>query len=377
MTSDLRPHTAAAPAPWPVRPAAERLPEAASRYTLPSIPYLRLRCTLRALDHARLPAYKGSLLRGAFGHALRRAVCAFGPQQACASCRLRRACVYTGLFETFIEDEPPPFLRGLPTSPRPYIFEPRGQDRDLPPGSALDFDLLLIGQAVDHQAYALLALERMAAGGLGRERYRFEFEQARTLGADGEWREADPRRPATPLMAGATIARAAADSTPASANREAAALAEASETPHPAGSAVAQDIPPAQATLHFLTPTRIKIRDRLAPSIGPRPLVFAMLRRILELAHFHVPGAQLDWSFHPLLDHASAIRVQAADLRWHDWQRYSNRQQTKMFLGGFVGNLHLAGDLAPLWRLLRAAEVLHVGKGATFGLGKFAIGAPS
>ena len=41
-----------------------------------------------------------------------------------------------------------------------------------------------------------------------------------------------------------------------------------------------------------------------------------------------------------------------------------------MSLGGFLGTLAIEGDLAPLWPLLRTAEVLHVGKGATFGLGK-------
>ncbi|HXO20887.1 MAG TPA: hypothetical protein VOA87_13305, partial [Thermoanaerobaculia bacterium] len=75
-------------------------------YLLPRIPYLRLRFTLRALGRARLPAYHGSLLRGAFGHALRRAVCVMGAEQACLSCRLRRACVHTRLFETFVEGEP-------------------------------------------------------------------------------------------------------------------------------------------------------------------------------------------------------------------------------------------------------------------------------
>ena len=83
-------------------------------YPLPPIPFTRLRCTLIARERAGLPVYKGSLLRGAFGHALRRAVCAMGPEQPCESYRLRRACIYTRIFETFVEGdlEPPaPLLR--------------------------------------------------------------------------------------------------------------------------------------------------------------------------------------------------------------------------------------------------------------------------
>jgi hypothetical protein len=41
-----------------------------------------------------------------------------------------------------------------------------------------------------------------------------------------------------------------------------------------------------------------------------------------------------------------------------------------MKLGGLVGRLTLEGDLAPFAPLLRAAEILHAGKGAVFGLGK-------
>ena len=139
----------------------------------------------------------------------------------------------------------------------------------------------------------------------------------------------------------------------------------------PAPSHPARKLPDAsRARLRFVMPTRLKIRDQLVASIGFRALAFAMLRRTLELAHFHVPGAAIDWSFRPLLDAASAVRVTATDLHWRDWQRYSNRQGTKMSLGGFVGEMEIAGDLAPFAPLLRAAEVLHVGKGATSGLGK-------
>src|SRR3954471_6392565 len=111
-------------------------------YVLPTIPYLRLRVTMRAAEPAVLPDYHGSMLRGAFGHALRRTVCVMGPAQACASCQLRRAGVYTRIFETCVEDAPPPFLRGIDQAVRPYVFEPRGGGERLPPGGSLEFDLL-------------------------------------------------------------------------------------------------------------------------------------------------------------------------------------------------------------------------------------------
>jgi hypothetical protein len=77
-----------------------------------------------------------------------------------------------------------------------------------------------------------------------------------------------------------------------------------------------------------------------------------------------------------LLALADPVEVDASELAWHDWQRYSNRQQREMTLRGLVGKVVLRGDLAPFAALLRTAEVLHVGKGATFGLGRIEVEAP-
>jgi hypothetical protein len=126
-------------------------------------------------------------------------------------------------------------------------------------------------------------------------------------------------------------------------------------------------------TLRFLTPLRLKVRDRLADRPSLRDLVFNMLRRVLELAYVHTLGAAVDWSFRSLLDQTAGLRVLSADLAWHDQERWSQRQKASMKLGGVVGRLVLEGDLAPFVPLLRTAEIVHVGKGATFGLGKIAV----
>lgn len=316
-------------------------------YSIPAIPYVRLRMTLQAEEPAVLPPFQGSMLRGAFGHALRRTVCVMGPEQECASCLLRHACVYTRIFEPYVEGEPPPFLRGIDQAVRPYVFEPlggigHGEER-LAPGDPLRFDLLLFGQAVDLQAYAFLAVERMARAGLGAGRPRFRLVRVEAPGAEGATR--------TLFSAGSPPAT---DPAPPVVPREAA-------------------FPPDRLALRLETPLRVKVRDHLNGQPTFRDLVFNMLRRVLELAHFHVAGAAIDWSFRPLLERAEAVRVVTADLRWHDWERWSNRQQSSMKLGGLVGRLVLEGDLTPFAALLGAAQIVHVGKGATFGLGKLAV----
>jgi hypothetical protein len=316
-----------------------------AEYRPPAIPYLRLRATFRASGLARLPPFKGSTLRGAFGHALRKAVCAMGPAQPCETCTLRGPCVYTRLFETFVDGSPPPFLKGLATAPRPYVFEPRSDAQDFAPGDPLEADLVLLGQATELQAYALLALERMGEPGFGKGRHPFRLERVRYLDPEGRWRsgfEAGAGEPARrwPGSVPATLPPA---------------------PPEPA---------PERLTLRFATPTRIVAGGRPRGHLSFRQLAFPMLRRVLEIAHFHVPGATVDWDFQPLLRQADDVRVARDDLRWTELSRYSSRQKATHPLDGFVGELDLEGPLAPFLPLLRAAEIVHVGKGATFGLGK-------
>jgi hypothetical protein len=312
----------------------------APAYSLPAIPYLRLRFTLQAEEPAVLPEFQGSMLRGAFGHSLRRLVCVLGPDQPCAACPLRRTCAYPRIFEPSRDGGPPSFLRGGDEVVRPYVFEPRSASGPLAPGGPLAFDLLLFGQAVELQAYAVLAVQRMARAGLGKGRARFRLVQADAV---------DPALPPRPLFA------------------EGAPL---DVPPAPPVTPRWEPLPGPSVTLRFVTPLRLKVRDRLTARPRFRDLAFAMLRRTLELAYAHVPEAPLDERFHPLLDQAPEIRIPAADLSWRDQERWSQRQQTAMRLGGVVGTLRLEGDLTPFIPLLRTAELVHVGKGATFGLGR-------
>ena len=64
------------------------------------------------------------------------------------------------------------------------------------------------------------------------------------------------------------------------------------------------------------------------------------------------------------------------DLRWHDWTRYSSRQQQEMTLGGVLGQWTLNGSSETLTTLrpwLWLGQWLHAGKNATFGLGGYTL----
>lgn len=52
-------------------------------YSLPAIPYLSTRFRLIAQEPTRLPVFQGSLIRGAFGFALRHTACVMGARPLC------------------------------------------------------------------------------------------------------------------------------------------------------------------------------------------------------------------------------------------------------------------------------------------------------
>jgi hypothetical protein len=82
----------------------------------------RYRLVLRAVEPASLPAFLGSTLRGAFGHALKDAVCVM-PHRNCDRCMVMDRCLYPYLFET-APPEHASQLKGQQQAPHPFILTP-------------------------------------------------------------------------------------------------------------------------------------------------------------------------------------------------------------------------------------------------------------
>ncbi len=109
---------------------------------------------------------------------------------------------------------------------------------------------------------------------------------------------------------------------------------------------------PERARLRIRTPLRIKHDGRF---VGPRDfrlpdLLRHLYSRLQRLALLYggqpetLDCAQAAPLAAPL---AAGLRLDAADLVWHDWTRYSSRQDTLMQLGGLMGELTLCRPRAP------------------------------
>ncbi len=312
-----------------------------------SLRWARLTLTLRAEEAISLPPYAGSTFRGAFGHAFKRVACPL--RRECQGCGYRDVCVYAYVFETPGRADGSPLTRGASVT-HPFVLEPPDSPTvAVRPGDAVTIGLVLVGRAIPLAPYFLAACREMVQRGIGRGRGRLRLERAVAddpatangrVVYDGD---RDLLAPAVPPWSWDDLGagRRATD----------------------------------RVTLRFVTPTRLRQDADLVVKPEFATLATALLRRISVLAEAHC-GAQAELDAKAILESAETVRVERSALRWHDWERYSARQQTRMSLGGFVGSVTFAGPLAPWSPLLRVGEVAHIGKGTAFGLGKYRLEEP-
>lgn len=314
-----------------------------------ALPLARYRYTFRMRERLQLPDYAGSLLRGQFGAALRSLSCMTG-QASCEGCPLRTSCPYSAVFEA-----PAPAqheLQRFSHIPNPYVIEPPLLGTSaIAPNEPLVFNLVLFGRALTHLPLISFALQRALEQGLGAERARGMLERIDVQQSDKADQAGTPSWAPVWQQGDARLA----------AHETALPLAAPTST-----RAVTE------ARLTFYTPLRLQQQGQpiRPPALTPRKLVADLLRRLTLLAEFHAGVPDIVPEVHDLVRHAEGLTHQHA-LRWHDWSRYSSRQQREMPLGGALGSWTLSGELAPLLPWLHIGQWLHVGKNATLGLGAY------
>jgi hypothetical protein len=87
-------------------------------------------------------------------------------------------------------------------------------------------------------------------------------------------------------------------------------------------------------------------------------------------AEFGRRPAPLDIDYRALKERAEAAEFAETARRWVEWARYSGRQQALLRMGGLLGSLSLPlAGLEPFGPFLALTPWVHLGKGATMGLG--------
>lgn len=310
------------------------------------IPYLKAIFRIEALDELRLPYYKGSTFRGVFGNTFKRVVCVF-KNKVCEECLLKQSCVYAYVFETSpSQRENAIFNMGKYKSiPHPFIIEPPMDGKKYyDSGEVLDFSLLLFGKAISYLPYFLYTFSECGKDGIGKGRGRYTLKEVITEDNQLIYTEKDNK-----II------------TPEIKNIEINENIELTNTN------------PKEIRLNLVTPVRLKNKNDLVRDLEFNILIKALMLRINLINFFHCSGEEAKWDHKNILEKSKEVKIIEDNTRWLDWERYSSRQQTKMKLGGIVGTITYSGSLEPYIEILRAGEILHVGKNTTFGLGKYII----
>jgi hypothetical protein len=320
---------------------------------LPSqLPIVRYRFTARVSTDLRLPDYAGSLLRGAFGHALRSVTCVT-KAKTCDGCPLLRTCPYPAVFAPL-----PPIDCSLPNltqAPVGYVIEPLHWGREvIPSGELLQWDMVLFGRVRDQLGLMILAWQRALWRGLGAQQVQAVLESV-AVQAGSDWQ---------------TIFTSD----------------QAAIVPHVNSLSLrlnASDTFVQRIHLRFDTPLRLQVNGKALPpnQLTPAKLLMDIVRRTALLFECHtdmpltLPFAELKAATEQVKD---AVHEHVADkkLRWLDWTRYSSRQQSTMQFGGVVGHWTLHASPS-VWQTLLpfviAGQWLHVGKETVFGLGRYTL----
>ncbi len=300
----------------------------------------RFSCRLNA--GGIMPPYKGSTFRGVFGIALKKVVCAL-KREECETCLLKKRCVYAIVFETPIAVEPPEELR-LSVPPHPFVIEPPLTDQtEFRSGETFDCTLILFGNVNNHLPYFIYAFDQIGKIGVGRkiEGKRAGFK-LKNVTSNGKiiYSDTDEKIIQDDFVQQLEFGK----------------LSDYTDT----------DI---RVKITLETPLRLKFKNRIKDNLPFHVMARAVLRRISSLFACYAEG-EPDLDYKGLLKKAEDIKITESSLKWHSWERYSNRQKQRMPLGGMIGSVTYEGKLGEYLPLLDFCSKAHIGKNTTFGLGK-------
>lgn len=289
------------------------------------LPLLSLRFELKQHKSLLLPQHAGSMLRGAFGHTLKKLAC-ITKQKECKDCPLVQSCAYSQVFKGLINTEEHASL--------PYVIHmPTEANRVIAIGQTWSFGMTLVGQAINQLPIIAYAWQKTCEEGFSKDKSQAELIAI-------YHHDNIVYQPNKPLVM----------PTPSSIKTK------------PLASSVHLD---------FISPLRIQHHNYiiLNPEELTAPIVLITLaKRIQRLAELHATPIHLDIA--QLLAAAQQISTNI-HLKRSTMTRYSNHQQRLMNLDGLIGRISLTGDLSLFSALLSLGELVHIGKNSTMGLGQY------
>ena len=283
-----------------------------------------------------VPHYPASMLRGAFGYALKQVSCML-PKTACEECPLKQSCPYIQVFQ-------PQILK--PHIATPYLIQPIHLGKQvLDAHQSYVFHFTLLGEAANAQLPLLIyAWQKALKKGLGKQRMTAQLSSVKHLSSgQSVWQKGEEG-----CM---------------------------TEVKWLNGEWDRLETKTAQQGLQLQIQTPLRL-TRYGKRVGAREFHFSLfllaLQRRLAALQTYIPNLpQLTDEQVNLADLAQAKN----SVQWHDWSRYSNHQQQKMTLGGLMGEMQVQFEKPELLETLLPAlwlgQFVNLGKNTVFGMGHY------
>jgi hypothetical protein len=257
------------------------------------------------------------------------------------------------VFESKVQQETADRLRIGADAPHPFLIDPPMTEQQMfRPGECISYGLTLFGTAIDKLPFFIYAFMILGENlGLGKGRGRFRLVSVVDEGGRNIYDSGHLVGPVTVVQSKDVLDAAGTN------DRE--------------------------LSLEFVTPLRIRTawkrqEQELLTGISEdgefRLLLKSLYHRAFVLSQLYGDGQEpqvFDSRNMPLFD--GDVRLVESKTRWLDWTRYSQRQQQPMQLGGIMGRVTFTGKTGQYYPLFRLGEYLHMGKGSSFGLGKYQV----
>lgn len=311
--------------------------------------YVILKAEFTAVAKVEFPPNPVNTFRGALGYKLQKTVCFQRArlEKTCRGCIGESSCVYARCFETGPAHLGCEVDIGMGTSsdvPHPMLLDAEFNGPcSIEPGQRFVFTVTLFGKAVESVPFFVHVFTELAASGLTRNKSRCELVSvvADSVGLiyDSELKVLNPLMPMILNL----------------------------EEPE-----YRDDEHVGQVALHFETP--VSFKDKAGGGVVNRPDFTRIIRSLLRRHTFLRATDGLpapNWDYAAILKLSQRVKIIESNLELVRWERYSTRQEQRISWGGCVGIIRFAGPIRPFLPLLKAGEVIRVGRGTVFGQGRY------
>lgn len=295
--------------------------------------YSKIEVQLELEKELKFTTYPTFIFHSVIGKELKKLTCIFRHLE-CRECPIRQSCPYSIFFVTPIERDNE-ILKGRDKAPHPYVISSDNLiNKEI---KGLDLTFTIFGKYIKQFPYLYYSLLKAGERGIFKDRIKYKIESV--IVDDKNILKDDAN-----LDMDFSYSKWFINQSDNLKNRY-------------------------MIDISFISPLRLKYKGKLLSDITFNDLLNASQRRMELLSSFY--GEYEDF---PISKNDDSFELIDKDIKWVDLNYYSARQRERLKLGGIVGKMTVQGELDnSLVSILEAAELFHVGKNPSFGLGKIRV----